>query len=145
MTLSFKLEAFMTPEPPLAHAAALLHDLAPLGAARVLLRNCSGFVELFCDVEDIILTPGWLHLGVTEARLHLQLPVLRAASLHEAGTVAHPHPSLWLYGRCGSPCLVVVFDQMEGAAREQQAARFRALRERYGTRVEFDVPDDVGS
>lgn len=128
----------MRPEVSTTHPAALLHDVAPLGPVRLVMRNCSGFVELFCDTEDILLTPGWLHIGVAEARFHLQLPALHGASLYEADAAAHPeHPSLWLYGRCGSPCVVLILDQTEGEARRQQEERFRALRRRYGDRVQF--------
>lgn len=119
-------------------AADLLADLAVLGPVRAVLRNCSGFVEVFCSTDDFRLTPGWLSLRSPTTHLHLQVPVLAGAALREAGEGAHPHhPSIWLVGRCGSPCLILIFDQTEGEARRRQGLLLDALRSRWGEEVVF--------
>jgi hypothetical protein len=117
----------------------MLQELAPLGPVRILLRNCSGFVELFCDTDDIVLTRQWLHVGVDGARLHLPLPALRGARLEPSGPRRADalRPALWLYGRCGSPFLGFIFDQTRGDARRRQETQLQALRARYGDEIGF--------
>lgn len=117
-------------------AAELLRDAAGLGPVRVVLRSCGGFMELFCDTAGFELTGGWLTVRRPGAHLHVQLPALQGACLLEAGGDAYPHaPSLWLVGRCGGPCVIVILDVAED--RERQAATFQSLRARWGERVAF--------
>ncbi len=123
----------------------LMADVADLGPVRAVLRSCSGFAEFFCAASDMSMSTGWLSIRQPTAHLHLQLPVLRGALLLEAGEHAHPHaPSVWLYGRCGSPCLLLILDQAEGAERARQEAVFRSLRTRYGTRLAFESAVSAG-
>lgn len=123
-------------------AAALLADAASLGPVRAILRSCSGFVELFCSAEAFEVRGGWLHVRQPTAHLHVQVPALAAAAFHDAGDDAHPgRPSLWLLGRCGSPCLLLILDQTEGEARERQETAFAALRARWGAQVVFGDED----
>lgn len=118
--------------------AELLHEAASLGRVRAVLRSCSGFVELFCSTEAFEVGPGWLTVRLPEAHLHLQVPALTGAALHEPGDAAHPErPSMWFYGRCGSPCLLLILDQTDGDERTRQEAAFEALRSRHGTHVRF--------
>lgn len=119
-------------------AAALLADAATLGPVRAILRSCSGFVELFCSTDAFEVGSGWLHVRQPTAHLHVQVPALASVAFHDAGDEAHPgRPSIWLLGRCGSPCLLLILDQTEGEARVRQESAFEALRARWGTRVAF--------
>ncbi|MCW5890043.1 MAG: hypothetical protein KIT14_05770 [bacterium] len=123
-------------------AAALLADAASLGPVRAILRSCSGFVELFCSADAFEVHGGWLHVRQPTAHLHVQVPALAAAAFHDAGDEAHPgRPSLWLLGRCGAPCLLLILDQTEGEARARQETAFQALRARWGTQVAFHGGD----
>jgi hypothetical protein len=117
----------------------LLRALAPLGPVRILMRNCSGFAELFCDTTDIVLTRQWLHVGIDGARLHLPVRALRGARLEPSTSPSADalRPALWLYGRCGSPFLGLIFDQTRGETRRLQEAQFEVLRARYGDEVGF--------
>jgi len=64
---------------------------------------------------------------------------LTGACLLNPGGDAYPHaPSLWLVGRCGKPCVIVIFDVTTGVARVRQMVDFAALRERWGEHVAFD-------
>ncbi len=127
-----------------ARAAALLRDAAALGPARVVLRTCCGFMELFCDTGCFELAGGWLTVRRPEAHLHVQVPAIQGACLLEAGGDAYPHaPSLWLVGRCGSPCVIVILDVAPDEDQARQAAAFRSLRARWGERVAF--ADAVGA
>jgi hypothetical protein len=119
-------------------AAALLRDAAGLGAARVVLRSCDGFMELFCDTACFELAGEWLAVRRPEAHLHVQVRSLRGATLLNAGSDAYPHaPSLWLIGRCGKPCVIVILDVTTGVERVRQMVAFSALRERWGEHVGF--------
>ncbi len=121
-------------------AAALMRDAAGLGQVRVLLRTCSSFMELFCDAGSLEVVDGWLTIRRPAAHLHVELRALRGACLLEAGGDAYPHaPSLWLVGRCGSPSVIVILDATLGDERQQQAAAFRLLRDRWGERVGFET------
>jgi hypothetical protein len=123
-------------------ARALLADAASLGPVRAVLRSCSGFVELFCSVGDFEVRGEWLHVRQPTAHLHVQIPALAAATFHDAGDEAHPGgPSLWLLGRCGSPCLLLILDQTRGEARARQQIAFDDLRARWGTQVVFHGAD----
>jgi hypothetical protein len=122
--------------------AALLQEAACLGRVRAVLRSCSGFVEVFCSTEAFEVGPDWLTVRLPEAHLHVQVPALAGAALHEAGAAAHPErPSMWFYGRCGSPCLLLILDQTDGDERRRQESAFRALRSRHGAHVRFAQPD----
>ena len=124
-----------------ARAASLLRDVAALGQVRVVLRSCSGFMELFCDAGEFELIDGWLTVRRPEAHLHVQVPALHGACLLDAGGDAYPHAaSLWLVGRCGNPCVIVILDVTVGVERVRQVAAFQMLRERWGERVAFDPP-----
>src|SRR5262245_11996035 len=74
-----------------ARAEELLRAVAGLGPARVVLRSCGGFMELFCDTGAFELAGGWLTVRRPEAHLHVQLPSLQGACLLEAGGDAYPH------------------------------------------------------
>lgn len=127
-------------------AAALLADAASLGPVRAILRSCSGFVELFCSTDAFEVRGAWLHVRQPTAHLHVQLPDLASAAFHDAGEDAHPgRPSLWLLGRCGSPCLLLILDQTEGAARRQQETAFATLRARWGAQVAFRGDDTTAA
>jgi hypothetical protein len=131
----------VTPVDAGARAATLLREAAALGPVRIVLRSCSGFMELFCDAGCFELADGWLTVRRPEAHLHVQLPALHGACLLEAGGDAYPHASsLWLVGRCGSPCVIVILDVTAGDDRARQAATFQLLRDRWGERVAFDAP-----
>jgi hypothetical protein len=120
-------------------AAALLRDTVGLGPARVVLRSCDGFMELFCDTRCFELAGEWLTVRRPEAHLHVQVRSLAGACLMNPGGDAYPHaPSLWLVGRCGKPCVIVIFDVTTGVARVRQMVDFAALRERWGEHVAFD-------
>ncbi len=128
-------------EPDGWQAAALLRDAAGLGPARVVLRSCSGFMELFCDLAACELAGDWLTVRRPDAHLHVQLPALGGACLLEAGGDAYPHaPSLWLLGRCGRPSVIVILDRTAGGRRATQAAAFARLRARWGERIAFAPP-----
>lgn len=121
--------------------AALLQEAASLGRVRAVLRSCSGFVEVFCSTAAFEVGPDWLTVRLPEAHLHVQVPALAGAALHEAGEAAHPErPSVWFYGRCGAPCLLLILDQTDGDERRRQEAAFRALRSRLGAHVRFAEP-----
>src|SRR5262249_61239638 len=91
-------------------AAALLRDSVGLGPARVVLRSCDGFMELFCDTSCFELAGEWLTVRRPEAHLHVQVRSLAGACLLNPGGDAYPHaPSLWLVGRGGQPCVIWVF------------------------------------
>jgi hypothetical protein len=79
-----------------ARAASLLRDAAALGRVRVVLRSCSGFMELFCDAGEFELVDGWLTVRRPEAHLHVQVPALHGACLLDAGGDAYRTPH-----RCG--------------------------------------------
>src|SRR5262245_9903375 len=124
-------------ETPVTDPVALLSELTHLGPVRVILRNCSGAVELPCSGDDIVVTPTWLYVGAGGARLQLHVATLGGASFHD-GCEAHPErTALRFYGRCGTTCLIVVCDRTDGPARGRQDAQLRRLRARYGTRVAF--------
>jgi hypothetical protein len=128
-----------TPADDQSPAAMLLRDAAALGQVRVLLRTCTSFMELFCDAGSLEVDGGWLTVRRPAAHLHVELRGLRGACLLEAGDDAYPHaPSLWLVGRCGSPSVILILDAAADDDREQQAAAFRRLRDRWGERVGFD-------
>lgn len=129
-----------------AGAATLLRDAAGLGPVRVVLRSCSGFMELFCDTGAFDLTNGWVTVRRPDAHLHVRIPALDGACLLEAGGDAYPHaPSLWFLGRCGSPCLIIILDVATGDARARQDEAFRALRAQWGERAVFagETSDDA--
>lgn len=111
-----------------AVAAALLRDAAGAGRLRVMLRNCSGFVEVRCDGADLILTADWLHVRGGDGHLHVSLPALVAARFLDSDAPGSPGPSIAFHGRCGSPCLVVAFDERTGP----RADVYRRLRARWG-------------
>ncbi|HEV7735193.1 MAG TPA: hypothetical protein VGR62_23685 [Candidatus Binatia bacterium] len=118
--------------------AELLREAESLGRVRAVLRSCSGFVEVFCSTEAFEVGPDWLTVRLPGAHLHVQVPALTGAALHEAGDAAHPErPSMWFYGRCGSPCLLLILDQTDGDERQRQEAAFQALRSRHGAHVRF--------
>jgi hypothetical protein len=75
-----------------------------------------------------------------EAHLHVQVPALHGACLLDAGGDAYHAASLWLVGRCGNPCVIVILDVTVGVDRVRQVAAFQMLRERWGERVAFDPP-----
>jgi hypothetical protein len=128
-----------------ARAAALLREVRSLGPARVVLRSCSGFMELFCDVDAFQLDEGWLNVRQPGVHLHVPLPALEGACLLDAGGDAYPHaPSIWFLGRCGSPCLLMILDLASGDERVRQAAAFRTLQARWGERIAFDAPEPAG-
>jgi hypothetical protein len=135
----------LEPTDRIERVAALLQEAASLGRVRAVLRSCSGFVEVFCSTAAFEVGPDWLTVRLPEAHLHVQVPALAGAALHEPGGEAHPErPSLWFYGRCGSPCLLLILDQTDGDERRRQEAAFRALRFRHGAHMSFvPAPDDV--
>lgn len=117
---------------------ALLEDTGRLGRVRTVLRNCSGFVELFCSTEDFHLTEEWLTVRLPTAHLHVQLSALRAVRFADAGECAHPtRPSVWFFGRCGMPLLMLFLDQTTGAERKRQQLIFLALQTRWGVNAVF--------
>ena len=91
-----------------------------------------------CDTACFELAGEWLAVRRPEAHLHVQVPSLRGATLLNSGSDAYPHaPSLWLIGRCGKPCVIVIFDVTTGVERVRQMVAFSARRERWGERVGF--------
>lgn len=122
----------------------LFRDVGGLGPARVVLRTCAGFMELFCDLAECRLAGGWLTVRRDEAHLHVPMAAVHSACLFEAGDQAHPHaPSFWLVGRCGKPSVIVILDVTDGAHRVRQEAAFRAVRARWGERIAF--PQETGA
>lgn len=121
----------------------LLEKTRGLGRVRAVLRSCSGFVEVFCSTEAFEVGPGWLTVRLPEAHLHVQVPALAGATLLEPGDAAHPdRPSVWFFGRCGSPCLLLILDQTDGEDRRRQEEVFQALRSRFGAHVRFAQGSD---
>jgi len=140
MIINFVKVSAMTGQPtPPPRGSALLAEAACLGPVRIVVRNPSGFVEVFCDSDSFRLSAGWLHICKPTTHLHVRLESLTEVLLLEPSPDAHPtRPSIWLVGRCGAPCLLIILDQTEGDARRQQERAFAALRERWGHRVPLE-------
>lgn len=114
-----------------------------MGRVRAVVRNCSGFVEVFCSTEDFELCRQWLSVRVPTAHLHVPIADLRAVRFVEAGEATHPAPAVWLYGRCSAPSVIFILDQEKGDMRGEQEARFMALRARYGECVQLATGGDL--
>ena len=128
-----------------ARAGDLLRDAMGLGPARVVLRSCSGFMELFCSTDAFELTGEWLTVRNASGHLHVQVETLQGACLLRPGGDAYPHAaSVWLLGRCGGPCVIVILDVTLGDQRVRQVAAFEQLRARWGERVAFTEPAEAG-
>lgn len=103
-----------------------------------MLRTCTGLAEVFCSTAAFELDGGWLNVRLDGAHLHVELDGLRSARFQDATESAHAgRASIWLFGKCGSPCLLLVCDRTEGVARTQQECLFAALRRRFGEHPHF--------
>jgi len=101
-------------------------------------------MELFCDTDAFEVSGEWLTVRTPHAHLHVQVDALQGACLLRAGAEAYPHgASLWLLGRCGSPCAIVILDVTSGTQRVRQVAAFERLRARWGEQVLFANPGDA--
>lgn len=136
MTFNLKMEtdAFATP----TSATDFLASARALGPVRAMLRTCTGLAEIFCSTAAFELTDGWLNVRLDSAHLHVELTGLRSARFQAAGD---PSPrgraAIWLFGTCGSPCVLLVCDRTEGTARAQQDRVFAALRQQFGDHPHF--------
>jgi hypothetical protein len=116
-----------------------LEACAALGEARFVLRNCSAFMEMFSSTERLCIGDRWLTIRLPEAHMHVELARVSGVRLRESGEADTPAcSSLWFHGRCGSPFLLLILDQTEGAQRAAQEAAFRRLRERFGEEITFE-------
>jgi putative heme iron utilization protein len=122
-------------------AKHFFRDVAQVGPVRLVLRNCAGFAELFCSTERLRVMPGWLNLHLPSAHLHVRLPACHAVRFVEGEDGGPAEPSIWFYSPCGSPFLLLILDQVVGAARMHQVAVFEALRTRYGEHVRLGDAD----
>lgn len=104
-----------------------------------MLRTCTGLAEVFCSTAAFEIAGGWLNVRLDGAHLHVELEGLRSARFQDATESAHAHrASIWLFGKCGSPCLLLVCDRTEGVARSQQERIFAALRRQFGEHPHFN-------
>lgn len=128
----------MTPRPPSA-LRDFLEACADLGEARFVLRNCSAFMEMFCSTDRLSIGDRWLTIRLPEAHMHVELARVTGVRLRDSGEADTPAcPSLWFHGRCGSPFLLLILDQADGAQRAAQATAFQRLRERFGEEITFE-------
>lgn len=125
---------------------AFLGECAALGAVRLVLRNCSGFMEMFCSTERLTGGDRWLTIRITEAHMHVELARVAGIRLRPSGDADTPaRPSIWFHGRCGTPFLLVILDQTEGVGRAAQEAAFGRLRDRWGEEIVFDQTESVSA
>ena len=129
-----------------SRAPSALHEFlkacAALGDARVVLRNCSAFMEMFCSADRLSVSDRWLTIRLPQSHMHVELTRIAGVRLRDGGEADTPAcPSLWFHGRCGGPFLLLILDQTDGVERTAQEAAFRDLRARFGEEIAFEAAE----
>src|SRR6185369_12212050 len=72
-----RIGAARMPDESTSRATSALHEFlkacAALGEARVVLRNCSAFMEMFCSADRLSVSDRWLTIRLPQSHMHVEL------------------------------------------------------------------------